>query len=161
MPALFELSHGHPDALQDVQRLEARDHDRDPVLVGQGLVLVPAHHRADVAGRQEALHPVRGILEDGDHGRRHGHVGHEDAEVLDPELPRPPHRHGIGRRRRLESNGEEDDLLVGICSRQLDRVERGVDDADLAAPGAHLKQVALASRYPKHVAEGGEDHVGP
>ena len=50
--------HGAPDALEDVQRLEAGDDDRHPVALGQRRVLARAHDAADVPGGQERLHPA-------------------------------------------------------------------------------------------------------
>ena len=55
VPALLELADRHPDALEQVERLEAGDDDRHAVLGGDRLVLGPAHDRADVAGGQEPL----------------------------------------------------------------------------------------------------------
>ena len=56
--AALQLPHREPDALQDVQRLETGHHDRDLEPLGQRRILLGAHHAADVAGGQEALHPA-------------------------------------------------------------------------------------------------------
>ena len=52
------------DALQDVERLEAGDHDRHAVARGERLVLLEAHDGADMAGGEEALDAVVGRIED-------------------------------------------------------------------------------------------------
>ena len=74
----------HVDALQHVQRLEAGDDDRHAILRRHRLVFPVAHHRADVARGQEALHAVARRAQDGFHGRRHQHVRAQDREVLQP-----------------------------------------------------------------------------
>ena len=74
-------------------------------------------------------------------------------EVRHAQLARPPHRHRVRRRRRLEADREEDDLLIGILDRELERVERRVDDAHVPAARAHLEEIALAPRHAQHVAE--------
>ena len=40
---------------QNVQRLEAGDHDRHPVFPADGYVFLEAHHHAHVAGREKRL----------------------------------------------------------------------------------------------------------
>jgi hypothetical protein len=62
--ALLQRLQRQVDALQQVERLEAGDDDGRAVLLGQRLVFPVAHHRADVAGGQEALHQVLGRTED-------------------------------------------------------------------------------------------------
>ena len=42
-------------------------------------------------------------------------------------------RHRVGRRGRLEADAEEHHLAVRVLARDLQRVERRVDDADVAA----------------------------
>ena len=70
-------------------------------------------------------------------------------------------RHGVGRRGGLEADGEEDDLAVGIAARDRERVERRIDDADVAAARLGGEQVGFAAGHAQHVAEGAEDHLGP
>ncbi len=80
---------------EQVERLEAGDDDRHAVLLGDRLVLPVAHHRADVAGGEEGLHPVGRRAEDRLHRRRHQHVRDQDREVREPlrlAPARPPWR---------------------------------------------------------------------
>ena len=65
-----------------------------------------------------------------------------------------------GRRRgRLEPDGEEHDLAVGVLDGDAQRVERRVDEADVGAARLGLEQVAVAAGHAHHVAEGREDHA--
>jgi hypothetical protein len=70
------------------------------------------------------------------------------------------HGHGVGRRRGLEADGEEDDLPVRVLLRELHGVQRRVDDAHVAAVRLHGQQVGVAARHAQHVAERREDDVG-
>ena len=72
-----------------------------------------------------------------------------------------PDRHGVGRGRGLKADGEEDDLAVRIGRRQVDGVERRIDDADVAALRFELQQIAVRAGHAQHVAEGAEDDAGP
>ncbi len=51
--------------------------------------------------------------------------------------------------------------LSGVRIASSQRVERRVDHPHGAAARAHLLQVAVAAGHAQHVAERGEDHVGP
>ena len=88
-PALLELEHAHVNALQDIERLESGDDDRDLVVSGDGLVLGVAHDRADVARGEEPLHPVVPGPEDRLHRRRDEDVRDEDGEVGRSPPPSP------------------------------------------------------------------------
>jgi hypothetical protein len=70
----FELRDAHENALEQVERFEAGHDDGNPIALGDGLVLGRAHHRANVAGGQKAVHRVFGRSEDGTERRRHEHV---------------------------------------------------------------------------------------
>src|SRR5664279_2029465 len=154
----FQLPHGQPDALQDVQRLESGHHDRHLVLLRQRRVLRRAHHAADVTGGQKCLYPAGLGLHDGRDRRRHQHVGHQQREVGDPEPLGLVHGHRVRRCGGLEPDAEEDDLPVRVLLRDLQRVQRGVDDADVAAVTLDPEQVLAAAGHPQHVPEGAEDH---
>ena len=58
-------------------------------------------------------------------------------------------------------DGQKDDLPLRMGAGQVESVERGIDDPDIAAPAPHVEQIFVAAGYPEHVAEGGEDHIGP
>ena len=117
-PALFQLLQAEVDALQQVERLEAGDDDRHAVALGDRHVLRVAHHRADVSGGEEPLHAARRRGEDRLERGRHEHVRDEDAEVGDPVAPRLVHRHRVGRRGRLEADGEEHHLPARVVARR-------------------------------------------
>src|SRR6478672_393409 len=159
VPALLELVDGTPDSLQDVERLEAGHHDGDAEPLGERGVLAHPHDRADVAGREERLHPADRGGHDRLDRRRDADVADEQAEVLQAQLPGLVDRHRVRRRRRLEADAEEDDLPVGVLPCELQRVERGVHDPDVAAGALDAEEVLLAAGDPQHVAEGAEDHL--
>src|SRR5690606_39742532 len=75
----------------------------------------------------------------------------EDAEVRDPEFARAPDGHRIRRCGGLEADGEEDDLAIGVPARELEGVERGVDDPHVAAARADGEEVAVRSE--EHTSE--------
>src|SRR5690606_13983105 len=54
-PAGLELADAHEHALQDVQRLEARDHNGHPILCGERDVFFVSHYGADVTRSEERL----------------------------------------------------------------------------------------------------------
>ena len=96
-----------------------------------------------------------------DHGGRHGDVRNQHRVVLHPLRARLPHRHGIGRRGGLKSDGEKHHTLGGIRARQLQAIERRVDHPHVAALRLDLEQVARGTGNAQHVAEGAEDDVRP
>ena len=124
-------------------------------------VLAHPHHRAHVPGREERLHPAHRRGHDRLDRRWHADVADQQAEVLDAELLGLVDRHRVGRRGGLEADAEEDHLLVGVVPREVERVERRVDDAHVAAGALDPEQVLLAAGHAQHVAERAEDHVGP
>ena len=158
---LLELPNAHRDALQDVERLEPGHHDGHVVAARERLVLLEAHHGADVARGEKRLDAVGRRSEDGLDGRRHEHVRDEQREVLKTLTGRAVHGHRVRRRRGLEPDREEDDLPRRIRSRDVDGVERRIDHADVGAAGLRREEVGPRSGDAEHVAEGGEDHARP
>ena len=71
------------------------------------------------------------------------------------------HRHGIGRSGGLEANGEENDPAIGLGTRNRERIERGIDEPDIATPCPGAEKIALGARHAQHVAERAERHLGP
>src|ERR1039457_331202 len=53
--AFFQLAHGQENALQNIERLEAGDHDGDPVTLRDRKIFFIAHDGANVARGQESL----------------------------------------------------------------------------------------------------------
>ena len=70
-----------------------------------------------------------------------------------------PSGHGIGRGCGFKTDGKEHDLLLGILFRQLQCIERRVDDANVSALGFGIEQTLRRSRDAQHVSEGSEDSV--
>ena len=95
---------------QQVDRLEPGDDDRDAIALGEGRVVLVAHHGADVPGGEEALHAVGRRREDRLHRGRDEDVRDQHREVRQAQPPRLPGRQGRGGRGGLEADGEEDDL---------------------------------------------------
>ena len=69
-------------------------------------------------------------------------------------------RDGRRRRRRLEPDGEEHHLAVRVVGRELQRVERRVDEAHVGTPRLGLEEVSVAAGHAHHVAERREDDAG-
>jgi hypothetical protein len=160
-PPLVELADGGEHAGGEIERLEARHHDRHLVLAGDRQVLPVPHDRADVTGGEEGLHAVVRRFEDRPHRAGHARVGDDHRVVLEPPAIGLDDAHRVRRRRRLEADGEEDHVAIGVLRGDGDGVERRVHDADVAAGGPHGEEVALRSRDPQHVAEAREDDAGP
>ena len=158
----LELAHRGQHAVQEVERLEPGDDDGDPIARGQRLVVAVARDGADVAGCEEALDPRRR-----DTTAAPSSAGGTStcatitAKLSTPSAARSLDRHRVGRGRRLEAHGEEHDAPVGVLPRDLQRVQRRVHDAHVAALGLHREQVLPRARHAEHVAEGAEDHARP
>ena len=103
------------------------------VVRGDRLVLAVAHDRAHVAGPEKALHPIAGRLQHGGDGGRHEHVRHEHREVADAQRASTRDGKRVGGRGRLEADGEEHDLAVGVLLGDAHGVERRVDDPHVGA----------------------------
>ncbi len=112
------------DALEDVERLEAGDHDRHAVLrraIGS-YSSKPMMVQTWPAARKPWTRLV-GRREDGAHRRRHEDVARRAwRSCARPVALRLVDRHGVGRGRGLEADGEEDHLARGI--RACDRPAR-------------------------------------
>ena len=131
------------------------DHVRAVVEIGD---LEPHRLAVGDAGYrgQERVDRAVGIGQDRLERRRDAHVADQHAEVLQPQPVGQPHRHGVGRRRRLEPDGEEHDLTVGVPFGDGDGIERRVHDAHVASRGPYREQIARGPGHAKHVAEGAE-----
>ena len=110
-PVADEL-HQAREAGEDVERLEARDDDRDPVALDEGLEDAPAGDRGGVAGREEPLDARLRHLGDDLHHR----AGCTCARRAPRSSAAAAARHdGRGRDGgRLEPGREEDDLLRSV-----------------------------------------------
>src|SRR5262249_48599831 len=60
----FELLDHAQNAFEQIDRLEARDDDRDSIAFRERSVFANSHDRADVAGAEKALHAVARSLQD-------------------------------------------------------------------------------------------------
>ena len=165
--ARLELPHAGQHTPQQVQRFEARDHHRYPAGRDPLAQFVGAHHRADMASSQEALHRGRGGGvrlggQQGLHGRRHPHVGREDREVGQALGQGAAGQQGRGRRRGLEPHRQHHHLPPGVGAGQLQGLDGGGDQAHIGAGGPGGEQARpAAAGHPQHVAVGAEDHLRP
>ncbi len=112
------------DTLDQIERLEPGDRDRDAVLLGNGRVFPVAHHRADMPGGQKTLHPVVRRAQNGMHGRWNAHVGDQHRIILQPQRLGLQHAHGVGRSGGLETDGEENHLFIRVFLGDPHRVQR-------------------------------------
>ena len=73
-----------------------------------------------------------GIVGDGAQRRRRGLVGAIDREVLQPACVCLQDGGGDGGRRSLKAHAHKNDRAIGVLLGNVERVERGIDDADVA-----------------------------
>ena len=157
--AVAQLAQDHLHRLEQVERLEARDHDRAAVVGRDELERPAADDGRDVAGADEAVEPEVWRLEQRPQRRHDRDVVAHAREVAQSLRLRPFQRQCGRRRSRLEADGEEHDLAVGVLLGDPHRVERRVDHAHVRALGLGVEQRAVRSGHPQHVAEAREDHV--
>src|SRR5581483_8720886 len=156
---LLQQPHSHQRALKQVQGLESRNDDGHAVAFRNGFVLAVTHDGAHVPRTEEGLHSVQGRLQDVGNGRRHQNVRNQDGNVLYAFLLSAPYQHRVCGRGGLESDGEEYDVLVGICPGNLQAIQRRVNNPHIAALRLDGKKIAFRSRHTQHVAERAEDNV--
>src|SRR5664280_2625974 len=158
--SFLERRDRHVDALEEVERLEARDDHREAVPRREGSVLGRAHDGADMSREEERLHAIRGRRKNRLDRGRHEDVRREDREVRKAELLRPLHRHGVRGRRGLEADGEEHDLAARVLLGEAHRVERRIDHPHVAALRLDAEEARRRAGHAQHVAERREDHAG-
>ena len=120
--ALLELLDAQVDALQDVERLEAGHHDRHAVLLRRSarIAEVPITVQTCPAARKPCT------TQSGESSTARIAGGTSTWETSTEKFSRPSrcgldHGHGVGRGGRLETDGEEDDLPVGMLAGQVRR----------------------------------------
>jgi hypothetical protein len=164
--SLVELADQHQDRLHDVERLETGDHHGPTIALGERLERTAADYRADVRRTDEAVERqgisvalLRAVQQRHDRGRRQ-HVVAVHAEIGQAPRLGLLQRHGRGRCGRLEADGEEHHLPVGMGARDGERIEAGVEHADVGTVRLRFQQgLPLRPRHAQHVAVGAEDHV--
>src|SRR4029077_7404581 len=62
--------------------------------------------------------------------------------------------------RGFKANGKEHYMFVWICSGQLERVRRRIDDADISAARLMFQWAALRAWNAHHIAERSKNHIG-
>ena len=166
-PAVVQLAHQHAHGLQHVERLEAGDHHRPLVFLCEKIVGTAADDGAHVRRADESVdaHGTQlahvGRIENALDGRGCEHMVAKHAEVPEPQGFRLPDRDRGRRRGSLKSDGEENDLPVGIVLRDVDGLGAGINHADVASLGARFQQAALArAGHAQHVAVTAQDDVG-
>ena len=164
--ALVHLPHQHQDRLHHVQRLEARDHHGLSVFLGKEFIRSAADHGGHVCRTDEAVDrhgtPLAhfGRLQDMADGRGREHMAGQHAEILQLLLLGLLHRQCRGRRRGLEADGKKHHLALRIVARNLQRVQRRIHHADVAAARLGLQQrEPVGSGNAQRVAVGAQDHA--
>jgi hypothetical protein len=59
----------------------------------------------------------------------------------------------------IETDCEENHLLLRIRAGDFQAIERRIDDANVRAAGLEQQQVAIRAGHAQHIAEGTEDHI--
>src|SRR6266508_6342273 len=157
---LRQLAHEHVDGLENVQRLEPGHNHGFAVIAWDELIRPAADHRRNVTWANEAVQPQVRRIEDRLDGRDDGDVIAEDREVLESLGSGAEHGHSRGRRRSLEADRHEYDALVWVLAGDLQRVQRGINHADVGTLCLRVEEGAVAARHPHHVAERGHDDTG-
>ena len=154
-----QLLEEHGDRLQDVERLEPGDNDRQAVALRNPAIGMGPDHGRDVTRTDETVEPHVGRVENGLDRRQNRDVVAEHGEVQQSLVPRAEHGDGGGRRGGLEADGEEDDVAVGVADGELQGVERRIDHPHVGAGRLGIEQALAASGHLHHVAVGREDHA--
>ena len=82
--------------------------------------------------KDKAVDSGLGIVGDGAQRRRRGLMGAVDREVLQPARVCLQDGGGDGGRCGLKAHTHKDDRTIGVLLGDIERVERGVDDANVA-----------------------------
>ena len=154
------LLHQHLHRQQDVNRLEARRHHRDAIVVGQEVPRPQADDGGDMPRPDDAIQPHFARVEDGAHGRGRVFVHGVNREVGDAAGAGHLHGRGHARRGGLEAHAQEHHLTFGMALGQDHRVQWGVHDPYVSARGRGFLQRLRRARHPHHVTEGGQGDVG-
>ena len=93
-------------------------------------------------------------------GVGHGLVDGADREVGQPQGRRALDGGGDERGGGLKAHAHEDDLALGVLLRDLEGVERAVDDAYVCPGGLLLVERGARAGHAGHVAKGGDDDLG-
>ena len=115
-----------------------------------------------MTGQDKAVDGRFGVVGDRTQGRRRGLVSAVDREVLEPACVGLQDS-GNGGRCGLKADAHKDDRTFGILLGNVERVERRVDDADIAPRRLLRGKRGGRSGHAHHVAKGGDDgavHVG-
>ena len=123
----------HADTLQDVDRLKSRYHAWSLKLVDQKAKGGQARDGGDVARQDKAVDGGLGVVGDGAQRRRRGLVGAIDREIQKPARLGLQDGGGDGGRRSLKAHAHKNDRAIGVLLGNVERVERGIDDADVAS----------------------------
>ena len=122
----------HADTLQDVDRLKSRYHAWSLKLVDQKAKGGQARDGGDVARQDKAVDGGLGVVGDGAQRRRRGLVGAIDREVQKPARLGLQDGGGDGGRRSLKAHAHKNDRAIRVLLGNVERVERGIDDTDIA-----------------------------
>ena len=157
--AFVLLAHHHQDPLQHVDGFETADDDGRGVLFRQRRVDLRPRDDADVRRPDERVDLRPAVAHDRVDRRRHEDMVDVEIEIFDLLRQRRLDERRRHRRRRLETDGKEDDLLPRIFLRDFKRVHRRVERPHVIPCGPLFRQAALRSRHADHVAERHEDGI--
>ena len=153
----------HANALQDIDRLKPGNHARRLEFVDQKAKGRHARDGGDMARQDKTVDGRLGVVGDRAQRRRRGLMGAVDREVLKSARICFQDCGGDGRRRGLKADAHKDDRAIGVVLGNIERIERGIDDADVA-PGCLLRgKRGRRSGHAHHVAKRGDDgavHLG-
>ena len=116
-----------------------------------------------MARQDKAVDGRLGVVGNRAQRRRRGLVGAIDREVLEPAHICLQNGGGDGGRRGLKAHTHKDDRAVGVVFGNIERVERGVYDADVAPRRLLCGERGRRPGHAHHVAKGGDDgaiHLG-
>ena len=116
-----------------------------------------------MARQDKAVDGRLGVVSNRAQRRRRGLVSAIDREVLEPARVGLQDGGGDGGRRGLKADAHKDDRAVGVLLGNVERVERRVDDANVAPRRLLRGKRGGRSGHAHHVAKGGDDgavHVG-
>ena len=110
-----------------------------------------------MARQDKAVDGGLGIVGDGAQRRRRGLVGAIDREVQKPARLGLQDGGGDGGRRSLKAHAHKNDRAIRVLLGNVERVERGVDDANVTPCRFLRSERGGRSGHAHHVAKGGDD----
>ena len=140
--ARLQLNHRAANAIEQIERLKARDHDAESRTSRPAADTPSSPSRCTHDRQQESLHLVSGRCHDGFNRRRHQHMRNQQREILKPAPLGQMHAHGVGGRGGLKSHAEETPPACRDSSRRVPPHRAANTPPAHRRPALHLKQIA-------------------